>query len=197
MYSHAVNRGNGVVYCDGGPIPPPRAGGHMRPRGTLEMTTLDDALLCREKGRGGRSSEGPGLLPWRFGAVKMDVEGFEPQVLAGGRCDATRRRVGGGRGGGNVGSCAFVPFARRFLREWRVPFVMMEWVEEGNRPRPQEELQGMLDLMYGLGYLASTSGFFAQVGNGHAVSVGNSMQESVVGGRRLEQTRPSAGRCPI
>lgn len=40
---------------------------------------------------------------------------------------------------------------------------MLEWVEEGNPPRREGELQGMLDLMYGLGYLASTSGFFAQV----------------------------------
>ena len=57
------------------------------------MAPLDDLLLPCGSSSGGGGGGGelpPGLV---FGALKMDVEGVEPQVLQGGRGFLTKARV--------------------------------------------------------------------------------------------------------
>ena len=78
------NRGNGVVSCNGSA--PNHPDGHLTYRGQMEVVRLDDVLLpC---GRGTKLP--PGMV---FGAMKMDVEGFEPHVLKGGEKFLTQARI--------------------------------------------------------------------------------------------------------
>lgn len=96
----------------------------MVSRGQMEVTRLDDFLTCDEP------------LPYRYGVVKMDVEGFEAYVVEGGA---------------------------RVLREARIPFLTMEW-KEPTAVKSPEHLQYILDFFYDLGYRSSTSGFFDNLG---------------------------------
>ncbi len=92
QYSHeGINQGDGKVYCNGAkPNHPPHI--PYIYQGQVEVVPLDQLLLpCH-----GGTALPPGMV---FGALKMDVEGFEPQVLKG---------------------------ARGFLAEARVPFVVFE-----------------------------------------------------------------------
>jgi FkbM family methyltransferase len=78
------NRGNGVVSCNGSV--PQHADGHLTYRGQMEVVRLDDVLLpCN-----GGTELPPGMV---FGAMKMDVEGFEPHVLEGGRAFLTKAQI--------------------------------------------------------------------------------------------------------
>ena len=89
FYSHqTINQGDGVLKCDGTRV----NNDYYVDQGQVEVRRLDDILLpCR----GGRRLP-PGIV---FGAMKMDVEGFEPLVLQG---------------------------ARRFLAQARIPFIAFE-----------------------------------------------------------------------
>ena len=91
----------------------------------MEIVRLDDVLLpCN----GGKELP-PGMV---FGAMKMDVEGFEPHVLKGGES---------------------------FLTRARIPFIVFEIGRMS-----QEQRKGVLKFFYGLGYQASTQGFFQGLG---------------------------------
>lgn len=76
------NRGNGVVSCDGST--PNHADGELTYRGQMEVVRLDEVLLPCD-----------GKLPPNmvFGAMKMDVEGFEPNVLKGGEGFLAQARI--------------------------------------------------------------------------------------------------------
>lgn len=88
FYSNSANQGDGVLYC-GGERPSNDA---YLSRGRVEVGRLDDILLpCR-----GGTRLPPGMV---FGAMKMDVESFEPRVVEGGR---------------------------KFLAAARIPFVVFE-----------------------------------------------------------------------
>lgn len=71
-YSNDGNKSNGVVVCKG-PVP-----GHIDGKlsliGRMEVVRLNDILRCDD-----------GTVPFTIGALKMDVEGFEAQVLRGGK----------------------------------------------------------------------------------------------------------------
>lgn len=88
-YSHLhSNQGDGVVFCDG-EVPDDIT---LMYRGQMEVDTLDNVLLpCN----GGKDLP-PDII---IGALKMDVEGFEPYVLKG---------------------------ARKFLAQARIPFIVFE-----------------------------------------------------------------------
>jgi len=110
--SPTYNQGNGVVSCNGSI--PQHDDGPVTFKGQMEIVPLDDLWRCAEAeeipglngGRSGnRSSVNNGtsrtvsLPQTSMGAMKMDVEGFEPEVVAG---------------------------ARRFLTESKIPFIVME-----------------------------------------------------------------------
>ena len=78
------NRGNGVVSCDG--TAPKHIDGELTYRGQMEIVRLDDLLLPCKDG----TQMPPGIV---FGAMKMDVEGFEPHVLQGGERFLTQARI--------------------------------------------------------------------------------------------------------
>jgi FkbM family methyltransferase len=83
QYSHqGINQGDGHVFCDGSRPSDPA----YVYQGQVEVAPLDDLLLpCH-----GGTALPPGMV---FGALKMDVEGFEPHVLKGGRAFLTEARV--------------------------------------------------------------------------------------------------------
>jgi len=117
------NRGNGVVSCNGSV--PQHADGRLTYRGQMEVVRLDDVLLPCNSG-----TELPhGMV---FGAMKMDVEGFEPHVLKGGE---------------------------NFLTRARIPFIVFEIGRMS-----EEQRKGVLKFFYGMGYQASTEGFFQDLG---------------------------------
>lgn len=80
----SYNRGNGVVSCNGSL--PQHPDGELTYRGQMEVVRLDDVLLPCTGGTG----LPPGMV---FGAMKMDVEGFEPHVLEGGRGFLSQARI--------------------------------------------------------------------------------------------------------
>ena len=89
QYSHLhSNQGDGVVFCNG-ELPDDKT---LVLRGQMEVDKLDNVLLpC---------NGGMDLPPYiTIGALKMDVEGFEPYVLKG---------------------------ARKFLAKARIPFIVFE-----------------------------------------------------------------------
>jgi FkbM family methyltransferase len=117
------NRGNGVVSCNGST--PQHADGHLTYRGQMEVVRMDDVLLpCN-----GGTEPPPDMV---FGAMKMDVEGFEPHVLKGGR---------------------------GFLTQARIPYIVFEIGRMS-----EEQRREVLKFFYGLGYQASTQGFFTGLG---------------------------------
>ena len=120
FYSHqTINQGDGILRCDGTRID---ASGYVS-QGQVEVRRLDDILLpCR----GGRRLP-PGMV---FGAMKMDVEGFEPHVLDG---------------------------ARGFLAAARIPFIVFEIgrLEEAKR---RSVLRFFYDLEYQAGTQGFVSG---------------------------------------
>jgi FkbM family methyltransferase len=83
FYSHlTINQGDGNMFCDG---TKPQEVGYVD-QGKVEVARLDDLLLpC-----GGGKELPPGIV---FGAMKRDVEGFEPHVLKAARGFLTQARV--------------------------------------------------------------------------------------------------------
>lgn len=78
MYSalpdaYIPNKGNGIVSCDG--TVPSHFDGKVTFRGKMEVVRLDDVIVCDDE-----SSQ----LPFTFGALKLDAEGFEAKVIDGG-----------------------------------------------------------------------------------------------------------------
>jgi len=108
--SPTYNQGNGVVSCDGSI--PKHDDGPVTLKGQMEIVPLDDIWRCTKKDldredetNGNESNESDGVnrapqLPRvTIGAMKMDVEGFESEVVAG---------------------------AMHFLTESKIPFIVME-----------------------------------------------------------------------
>lgn len=107
--SPTYNQGNGVVSCDGSI--PQHDDGLVTFKGQMEIVPLDDLWRCDEKNDGYKNSKGNrnsqrGDVEPRFqlpqlpiGAMKMDVEGFEPEVVAG---------------------------AKHFLPNSRIPYIVLE-----------------------------------------------------------------------
>lgn len=103
--SPTYNQGNGVISCDGSI--PQHDDGPVTFKGQIEIVPLDDLWRCGEENDGYNSSEGNQnnqrprfqLPQLPIGAMKMDVEGFEPEVVAG---------------------------ATRFLTNTRIPYIVME-----------------------------------------------------------------------
>lgn len=117
------NRGNGVVNCNGSI--PQHPDGQLIYRGQMEVLRLDDVLLPCKNG----TQLPPDIV---FGAMKMDVEGFEPEVLKGGET---------------------------FFTKALIPYIVFEIGR-----MPESRRQAVLQFFYGLGYQASTSGFFQGLG---------------------------------
>jgi FkbM family methyltransferase len=76
------NRGNGVVSCDGNV--PQHADGELTYKGQMEIVRMDDFFPA------GKAGEPPSI---NIGVMKMDVEGFEYNVIQGGKNFFTTFRI--------------------------------------------------------------------------------------------------------
>jgi FkbM family methyltransferase len=138
--SPTYNQGNGVVSCDGSI--PQHDDGPVTFRGQMEIVRLDDLWRCGEKedkpgfdgggeekqsNKSSGAAHSPQLPQVKIGAMKMDVEGFESEVVAG---------------------------ATTFLRESKIPFVVMEV----GRMVPEKRRE-VLEFFYALGYEVGVEGF--------------------------------------
>ncbi|KAI7840994.1 hypothetical protein COHA_005223 [Chlorella ohadii] len=74
LYVNKNNVGNGVPVCEGAAFAELQNSPEFKLAGEFELTTLDDLF-----------SSAVGMLAGRLQVIKIDVEGFEPQVFAGGR----------------------------------------------------------------------------------------------------------------
>lgn len=102
----ASNQGNGVVSCNNKIPELLKSHKEVSVEGKMEIVALDDLWRCTEKEIGpdgtngdsqnnkNRDADHTSLLPQNsIGAMKMDVEGFEPEVVAGAKPFLTEARI--------------------------------------------------------------------------------------------------------
>lgn len=95
IWSRKVNIANGFVICPG----TQRTEEDIKFRGRMEVVALDDTLYCKTDPSKVDDNGNNRNKAMKFGAVKLDVEGFEWQAIEGGM---------------------------KFFQENRIPFIVYE-----------------------------------------------------------------------